>query len=32
MFKKILIANQGDSAEGAAAQARTHGTRSVRGD
>ena len=42
MFKKILIANRGDSAAGAAAQvgfapakstaARMPGTRSVRGD
>jgi len=32
MFKKILIANRGDSAKGAAAKAKTHCTRSVRGD
>ena len=42
MFKKILIANRGDSAEGAAAQgdfahaksaeAKTHGARSALGD
>jgi len=42
MFKKILIANRGDSAAGAAAQgdfapaksaaAKSRGTRSVRGD